>query len=99
MSAEARAKKSHLTLYIFIGMGIGLLVGAVFPETGLAMRPLSVIFIRLIKSIIAPLIFATLVVGIAGHSDLKTVGRMGLKAIIYFEVVTTIALFLGLAFV
>ncbi len=99
MSAEARAKKSHLTLYIFIGMGLGLIVGAIFPETGLAMRPLSVIFIRLIKSIIAPLIFATLVVGIAGHSDLKTVGRMGLKAIVYFEVVTTIALFLGLAFV
>ncbi len=99
MTAEARAKKSRLTLYIFIGMGLGLVVGALFPEAGLAMRPLSVIFIRLIKSIIAPLIFATLVVGIAGHSDLKTVGRMGLKAIIYFEVVTTIALFLGLAFV
>jgi proton glutamate symport protein len=99
MTAAARRKKSRLTLYIFIGMGIGLLVGALFPQAGLAMRPLSVIFIRLIKSIIAPLIFATLVVGIAGHSDLKTVGRMGLKAILYFEVVTTVALFLGLGFV
>jgi proton glutamate symport protein len=58
---------------------------------------LSDIFLRLIKTIIAPLIFATLVVGIAGHSNLKQVGRMGLKAIIYFEVVTTIALFIGLA--
>jgi proton glutamate symport protein len=92
-------KKSRLTLYIFIGMGIGLLVGALFPQTGEQFRPLSVIFIRLIKSIIAPLIFATLVVGIAGHSDLKAVGRMGVKALVYFEVVTTVALFLGLGFV
>jgi len=92
-------KKNRLTLYIFIGMGLGLLVGALFPQAGEALRPLSVIFIRLIKSIIAPLIFATLVVGIAGHSDLKAVGRMGVKALVYFEVVTTLALFLGLAFV
>lgn len=99
MTAEARKKKSRLTLYIFAGMGLGLLIGAIFPDVGTALRPLSQIFIRLIKSIIAPLIFATIVVGIAGHSDLKTVGRMGLKALIYFEVVTTIALFLGLLFV
>lgn len=92
-------KKNRLTLYIFIGMGIGLLVGALFPQAGEAVRPLSLIFIRLIKTIIAPLIFATIVVGIAGHSDLKAVGRMGVKALIYFEIVTTIALFLGLAFV
>ena len=92
-------KKNRLTLYIFIGMAAGLAVGAIWPHTGEVFRPLSVIFIRLIKSIIAPLIFATLVVGIAGHSDLKTVGRMGLKALVYFEVVTTIALFLGLGFV
>jgi proton glutamate symport protein len=78
------AKKSRLTLYIFIGMGLGLLLGALFPQAGEALRPLSVIFIRLIKSIIAPLIFATLVVGIAGHSDLKAVGRMGVKALVYF---------------
>jgi len=99
MTAEARKKKSRLTLYIFIGMGLGLLIGAIFPDVGTSLRPLSQIFIRLIKSIIAPLIFATIVVGIAGHSDLKTVGRMGLKALVYFEVVTTIALFLGLLFV
>jgi proton glutamate symport protein len=92
-------KKNHLTLYIFIGMGIGLLIGAIYPNLGAQLRPLSLIFIRLIKSIIAPLIFATIVVGIAGHSDLKAVGRMGIKALIYFEVVTTIALFIGLAFV
>jgi proton glutamate symport protein len=99
MTAEARKKKNRLTLYIFIGMGVGLFIGTVFPQVGASLRPLSQIFIRLIKSIIAPLIFATIVVGIAGHSDLKAVGRMGLKALIYFEIVTTIALFLGLAFV
>jgi proton glutamate symport protein len=93
------AKKNRLTLYIFIGMGLGLLIGALWPETGQALKPLGTIFIRLIKSIIAPLIFATLVVGIAGHSDVKSVGRMGLKAIVYFEIVTTAALFLGLLFV
>jgi proton glutamate symport protein len=93
------AKKNRLTLYIFIGMGIGLLIGTLWPQAGESLRPLGAIFIRLIKSIIAPLIFSTLVVGIAGHSDVKSVGRMGLKAILYFEAVTTLALFLGLAFV
>ncbi len=95
----AAKKKNRLTLYIFIGMALGLAIGALFPHIGVQLRPLSMIFIRLIKSIIAPLIFATIVVGIAGHSDLKSVGRMGGKALIYFEVVTTIALFMGLAFV
>ncbi len=95
----AGKKKNRLTVYIFIGMAVGLFLGAVFPEVGIKLRPLSMIFIRLIKSIIAPLIFATIVVGIAGHSDLKSVGRMGIKALVYFEVVTTIALFMGLAFV
>ena len=60
------------------------------------LQVLSSIFLRLIKTIIAPLIFGTLVVGIAGHSNLKQVGRMGIKALIYFEVVTTLALFIGL---
>jgi proton glutamate symport protein len=92
-------KKNRVTLYIFIGMGLGLLIGTLLPSLGSQLRPLSLIFIRLIKSIIAPLIFATIVVGIAGHSDLKAVGRMGIKALVYFEIVTTIALFLGLGFV
>jgi proton glutamate symport protein len=92
-------KKNRQTLYIFIGMGIGLLIGTIFPNVGAQLRPLSLIFIRMIKSIIAPLIFATIVVGIAGHSDLKAVGRMGVKALVYFEVITTLALFIGLAFV
>ncbi len=89
--------KLSLTKKIFIGMAVGLVVGWMFPEAGAAMKPLSTIFIRLIKTIIAPLIFATLVVGIAGHGNMKQVGRMGIKALVYFEIVTTIALFIGLA--
>ena len=64
-----------------------------------AVKPLADVFLRMIKMIIAPLLFSTLVVGIAGTGDLKAMGRIGLKAIIYFEVATTIALFLGLALV
>jgi proton glutamate symport protein len=88
-----------LTQWIFVGMGVGLLVGWLAPDVAVDLRPLSTIFLRLIKSIVAPLIFATLVVGIAGHGDLKQVGRMGVKALVYFEVVTTIALVIGLAVV
>jgi proton glutamate symport protein len=85
-----------LTQWIFVGMGIGLALGWFAPEAAVSLRPLSTIFLRLIKSIIAPLIFATLVVGIAGHGNLKQVGRMGVKALIYFEVITTLALVVGL---
>jgi len=85
-----------LTQWIFVGMGIGLALGWFVPDTAVSLRPLSTIFLRLIKSIIAPLIFATLVVGIAGHGNMKQVGRMGVKALIYFEVVTTLALVVGL---
>jgi proton glutamate symport protein len=88
-----------LTQWIFVGMGVGLLVGWLAPDVAVDLKPLSTIFLRLIKSIVAPLIFATLVVGIAGHGDLKQVGRMGVKALVYFEVVTTIALVIGLAVV
>jgi proton glutamate symport protein len=91
-----RIPRPTITQWIFIGMGIGLMVGWMWPDIGTAMRPLSQIFLRLIRSIIAPLIFATLVVGIAGHGNLKQVGRMGVKALVYFEVVTTIALVIGL---
>jgi proton glutamate symport protein len=91
-----RIPKPSLTQLIFIGMGIGLLTGYFFPDTAVALRPLSTIFLRLIRSVIAPLIFATLVVGIAGHGNLRQVGRMGLKSIIYFEIVTTMALVIGL---
>lgn len=91
--------KPTLTQWIFVGMGVGLLLGWLAPEFSVGLRPFSTIFLRLIKSIVAPLIFATLVVGIAGHGDMKQVGRMGVKALVYFEVVTTIALLIGLAVV
>ncbi|MBX7201899.1 MAG: cation:dicarboxylase symporter family transporter [Bacteroidia bacterium] len=90
-------QRKSLTLWIFLFMLAGLELGHDWPEVAKPLKVLSDIFLRLIKTIIAPLIFSTLVVGIAGHSNLKQVGRMGLKAIIYFEVVTTIALFIGLA--
>ena len=77
-------------------MAVGLVVGWLVPDFAVTLKPVSSIFIRLIKCIIAPLIFGTLVVGIAGHGNLKQVGRMGIKAIVYFEIVTTIALFIGL---
>jgi len=89
--------RKSLTVWILVFMAAGIELGIDLPELSLQLKVLSDIFLRLIKTIIAPLIFATLVVGIAGHSNLKQVGRMGLKAIIYFEVVTTIALFIGLA--
>ena len=89
--------RRSLTAWILVAMLIGAEIGHDWPEVGQSARLLSQIFLRLIKTIIAPLLFATLVVGIAGHSNLRQVGRMGLKSLLYFEVVTTIALFLGLA--
>ncbi len=88
--------KLSLTTKIFIGLILGVLLGWLKPDWGIAMRPLSILFLNLIKSIIAPLIFSTLVIGIAGTGDIKQVGRIGLKALIYFEIVTTFALFIGL---
>ena len=90
-------RRKSLTTWIIISMFIGLELGYSFPEFSKTLNVLSGIFLRLIKTVIAPLIFATLVVGIAAHSNLKQVGRMGLKAILYFEIVTTVALFIGLA--
>ncbi|HUR20918.1 MAG TPA: cation:dicarboxylase symporter family transporter [Vicinamibacterales bacterium] len=95
-----RKRGLTLTHQIFIGLFLGVAVGALISNTDPAwaanIRPFSQIFIRMIKMIIAPLIFATLVAGIAGAGHFKVVGRMGLKAIIYFEIVTTIALVIGL---
>jgi proton glutamate symport protein len=90
-------QRKSLTVWIFLFMIAGVELGHDWPEVAKPLKVLSDIFLRLIKTIIAPLIFSTLVVGIAGHSNLKQVGRMGLKAIIYFEIVTTLALFIGLA--
>src|SRR5687768_9248355 len=91
-------RRISLTKWILIAMVIGVVIGAVWPAFGVSLKPLSTIFLRMIKSIIVPIIFGTLVVGIAGHGDdMKRVGRLALKSIIYFEVVTTLALFIGLA--
>lgn len=89
--------KNHaLSIWILIALVAGIVVGAVAPDFAVKMHPLATIFLRMVKMIIAPLLFATLVVGIAGHGDVKKVGRVGLKTILYFEIVTTIALFIGL---
>lgn len=91
-------KRLSLTAWIFIAMVLGVALGAVFPEVGKAdwMAAIANVFLRLISSIIAPLIFGMLVAGIASTGSVKTMGRIGVKAILYFEVVTTLALFLGL---
>jgi len=86
-----------LTFWITVSIGVGIAVGYFFPGVANELRILSQIFLRLIRTIVAPLLFATLVVGIAGHSSLRQVGRMGLKSLIYFEVVTTFALLIGWA--
>ena len=92
-------KRISLTSWIVIGLVAGILVGQFLPEVGLNMAIFSKIFLRLIKSIIAPLLFATLVHGIAGAGDIKAMGRIGAKAILYFEILTTLALVVGLVFV
>src|SRR3954466_5907964 len=90
-------RRLTLTTWILISMVVGVLIGVYAPDFAVNLKPLSTIFLRMIKSIIVPIIFGTLVVGIAGHGDdMKRVGRLALKSIIYFEIVTTIALFIGL---
>src|SRR4051812_22162503 len=91
--------RPSLTTQILIGLVLGGLLGYISPRWGNNVYFLRDIFLNLIKSIIAPLIFSTLVVGIAGGGDLKQVGRMGVKALIYFEIITTLALFIGLGVV
>src|SRR5271155_4264947 len=86
-----------LTQWIVIAMIVGTLVGWLRPGIAVELKPLSTIFLRLIKSLVVPLVFSTLVVGIAGHgADLKRVGRLALGTLVYFEVMTTIALVFGL---
>ena len=106
MSAATSAKRSGLSptqkifIGLFVGVVAGILIGKLPPETAAKVvgyvKPFSQLFLRLIKMVVAPLIFATLVAGIAGAGHFKVVGRMGLRAIIYFEIVTTIALLIGL---
>ncbi|QYN51410.1 dicarboxylate/amino acid:cation symporter [Apibacter sp. ESL0404] len=90
-------KKKNLTIWIFVALLVGACLGYDFPGVSGKLDILSKVFLKLIKTIIAPLIFATLVHGIASHSDIKQVGRMGWKSLVYFEIVTTFALFIGLA--
>ncbi len=94
--AFAAARRRSLTGWIFIGMLAGIELGVDAPHAALASRVLGDIFLRLIRVIVAPLIFGTLVTGIAGHAEAKTVGRLGLKSLVYFEALTTIALVIGL---
>jgi proton glutamate symport protein len=89
-------QKRSLTTWILVSMLLGAEFGHDFSEIAVNLNVVSQIFLRLIKTIIAPLLFATIVVGIAGHSDLKQVGRMGWKSLVYFEIVSTIALIIGL---
>jgi proton glutamate symport protein len=92
-----RLCRISLTQWIFIAMGVGVLVGCAFPEESQQLKVVSNLFLRMIKCILVPLVFSTLVVGIAGHSDdLKALGRLAFKSILYFEIVTTLALAIGL---
>lgn len=89
-------KHSKLTALIFLALIFGVITGHFAPDFAVKMKPFAVIFLRMVKMIIAPLLFATLVVGIAGHGDAKRLGKIGLKTIVYFEIVTTLALIIGL---
>jgi len=87
----------HLYVQVLTAIAIGIALGYYYPETGVAMKPFGDGFIKLIKMIITPVIFCTVVTGIAGMDDMKKVGRVGAKALLYFEVVSTLALAIGLA--
>ncbi len=88
--------KKSLTTWILVAMIIGIRIGFDFKEVALNLGVLSKVFLKLIKTVIGPILFSTLVVGIAGHANLKQLGRMGWKSLLYFEVVTTLALAVGL---
>src|SRR5216684_6544259 len=96
IAAYATSRRS-LTSWIFVGLLAGAEFGHDWPSVAVNLQLLGTIFLRLIKVIIAPLLFGVLVVGIAGHSDFKKVGRLGIKSLIYFEVVSTIAMLIGYA--
>lgn len=89
-------KSSKLTTMIFLALILGVIVGWLAPDFAQKLHPLGVIFLKMVKMIIAPLLFATLVVGIAGHGDVRSLGKIGIKTLVYFEVVTTLALIIGL---
>ncbi len=95
-SSAAPKKRDTLYLQVLVGVVLGVLVGWLKPDWGVAVQPLGDGFIKLIKMLIAPIIFTTVVAGIAGMGDLKRLGRVGFKALLYFEIVTTFALIVGL---
>src|SRR6266436_5336539 len=101
MDAHPTRKPWYQSLYLQVitAIVIGVLLGHFYPETGAAMKPLGDGFIKLIKMIIAPIIFCTVVVGIAGMEDMKKVGKTGGYALLYFEIVSTVALVVGLVIV
>lgn len=90
-------RRKNLTTWILASIVVGIFLGYDFPHIAMATKPLSQGFIKLVKTIVGPILFATLVYGIAGHSDLKQVGRMAWKSMLYFYCATTLALFIGLA--
>lgn len=98
-TAEHRPLYKSLYFQVLVAIAMGVIVGFISPGTGAAMKPLGDAFIKLIKMIIAPIIFCTVVLGVAGTEDLKKVGRTGGLALLYFEVVSTLALIVGLAIV
>ncbi len=93
--AACAAKRRSLTAWTLVGIVAGAEVGHDWSRVAIAFQVLGTIFLRLIRVIIAPLLFGTLVVGIAGHADVKKIGRMGIKALIYFEIVSTLAMMIG----
>jgi aerobic C4-dicarboxylate transport protein len=94
---EAQANSHRLYLQVLVAIALGVAVGALFPAFGASLKPLGEGFVKLIKMLIAPIVFTTVVAGIAGMGDMGRVGRVGLKALLYFEGVTTLALGIGLA--
>ena len=96
---RARPLYKDLSLQILVAMLLGALVGYLWPQSADSLRPLGDLFIRLVRMIVAPIIFCTVVHGIASVGEAKRVGRVAVKALIYFEIVTTIALVLGLVVV
>jgi aerobic C4-dicarboxylate transport protein len=101
MAAPRRSRRFHRTLYgqVLIATAAGVLVGHFWPSAGVALGPLGEAFIKLVRMIVAPIIFCTVAVGVAGAGDLKTVGKTGVITLVYFELVTTAALFIGLLIV
>jgi len=100
-AAPIRAKRwyANLTLQVLVAMVLGVLIGWLYPDIGKELKPLGDVFIRMVKMVIGPIVFLTVVTGISGIGDMKKVGRLGLKTVAYFEVVTTTALAFGLIIV